>query len=227
MEKIKKLEERIKVLEKAYKKKNDKNGMLWGIVIILFVVLICTQIPYFQVDNNYVGLVLAFVGILATFVVISNYSQLKTMEDKHRAMDDRFEDVFEELEESNKNMTVSINDATVFTDVVLHISLGMSFVTLTNNNHAVLAFFNALEKSFLFKDNTVLQEKYQNSIIESIYLAIKNDLHNWSHSHESLKEFMSHIENSKYGDIDTKSKIVELIQTKILELEQADSRDKE
>ena len=42
--------------------------------------ILFASLPCMQIDNNYVGLILAFVGIIATFVVVSNYSQIKDIE---------------------------------------------------------------------------------------------------------------------------------------------------
>jgi predicted nuclease with TOPRIM domain len=61
-----------------------KDWYLWGIVIILLGAILFSQIPYFKINNNYIGLILGFVGILATFIVVSNYSQVQEVKKEAR-----------------------------------------------------------------------------------------------------------------------------------------------
>jgi hypothetical protein len=56
------------------------NWFLWGLVIIILDAILFFMIPIIQ--DNYVGGILAFVGILATFIVVSNYAQVKEIENK-------------------------------------------------------------------------------------------------------------------------------------------------
>jgi predicted Holliday junction resolvase-like endonuclease len=67
---------------KFSKLKLKNNWFLWGFVIILLGAILFSQIEYFKIKDNYVGLVLGFVGILATFIVVSNYAQVKEIERK-------------------------------------------------------------------------------------------------------------------------------------------------
>ena len=54
---------------------------LWiGIIIIMLGAIIFALLPCMHFNDNYVGLVLSFVGIMSTFVVISNYAQVKDIE---------------------------------------------------------------------------------------------------------------------------------------------------
>ncbi|MDR3226281.1 MAG: hypothetical protein LBT56_01235 [Prevotellaceae bacterium] len=60
-------------------------------------------IPVIAVNNNYIGIILAFVGILATFVVVSNYAQVRDIENKTKEqinelkieIDDKIEDLLQ------------------------------------------------------------------------------------------------------------------------------------
>lgn len=201
-EKIKKLEKRIKVLEKAYKKKNNKNGMLWGIVIILFVVLICTQIEYFQVDDNHVGLVLAFVGILATFVVISNYSQLKTMEDKHSAMDDRFETAIKDISRVEITIDNTVKELNSLSNMNFALSMATMFKEVKAYEAAIHWFFLSLESINELEDRNVLKSRNQRIILSSIYYIIQDFINADSEALEDsdIDNYMSIIQNVKISD---------------------------
>ncbi len=67
---------------------------------ILFALLPCMHF-----DDNYVGLVLSFVGIMSTFVVISNYAQVKDIENSAREhiseMENKHADMLSEIEVLN------------------------------------------------------------------------------------------------------------------------------
>jgi len=84
---INKVEDDIDVIKSELEKKQSKekyrfHWFLWGIVIILLAAIFCSQIPYLQIKDNYVGLTIGFIGILATFVVVSNYAQVKEVKDE-------------------------------------------------------------------------------------------------------------------------------------------------
>jgi hypothetical protein len=53
---------------------------LWGIIIILLGTIVFCLIPKIDITNNYVSVIFGFVGILATFIVVSNYAQVKEIE---------------------------------------------------------------------------------------------------------------------------------------------------
>jgi hypothetical protein len=78
--------------QKTEDKSKDKGGLqklrdafykmlsqyfLLGVIIILLCVIFCCHVPVFSIEDNKIGVILAFVGILATFIVISNYAQVK------------------------------------------------------------------------------------------------------------------------------------------------------
>ncbi|MDR1561213.1 MAG: hypothetical protein LBS23_02550, partial [Holosporaceae bacterium] len=68
--------------EKKHIKHCWVHWFLWGIVIILLGGIFFSQIKYFQIEDNYVGLVLGFIGVLATFIVVSNYVQVKSVQNE-------------------------------------------------------------------------------------------------------------------------------------------------
>jgi hypothetical protein len=76
---VKKLEIRIDKLEKNGRKikcnQFFQKPFLWIILFILLGTILFFLIPIIQ--ENYVGGILAFVGILATFIVVSNYMQVQ------------------------------------------------------------------------------------------------------------------------------------------------------
>ncbi|MDR0605994.1 MAG: hypothetical protein LBG80_17030 [Bacteroidales bacterium] len=86
----------------AHKELFNKYGfLLWVVVIIISGFFLFSQIPVIQ--ENYVGGILAFVGIMATFIVVSNYMQVV-----HIKSD--FEKKVEELNEFQKNKISEIHD---------------------------------------------------------------------------------------------------------------------
>ena len=61
---------------------------LTGLAIILLVLSICFNIG--RIEVNDVSIVLAFIGVLATFVVVSNYAQVQGLENKLKSVDKEF-----------------------------------------------------------------------------------------------------------------------------------------
>jgi len=52
----------------------SRNWYLIIIIIILLGVIIFCSIPKMDIENNYIGAILGFVGIMATFIVVGNYA---------------------------------------------------------------------------------------------------------------------------------------------------------
>jgi hypothetical protein len=77
-----------------------------GIIIILLGFDFACHIPCLSVTSNYVGAILAFVGILATFVVVGNYAQVKDLE--HRYLRE-IETVSEEVEVLRNELRNEVN----------------------------------------------------------------------------------------------------------------------
>lgn len=90
-----------------------KNYANW-IIIVLLIILIGTDIfihlPFISIESNYCAIVLGFVGILATFVVISNYAQVKdierTFENKIDEINNKMGTIDQKLEEINNNQSL-------------------------------------------------------------------------------------------------------------------------
>lgn len=80
------------MLEKLYKEHSGVFKFLCAIgILTIIVILICItfrfSVPFGKIDND--GLVIAFIGVLATFIVIGNYAQISHIEDKfEKAIDD-------------------------------------------------------------------------------------------------------------------------------------------
>ena len=75
---------------------------LIAIVIVLLVVEICCHISNCVVSES--NIVLTFVGILATFVVVSNYAQVKSIEDKMESEITHLNEELEKLRREKKEM---------------------------------------------------------------------------------------------------------------------------
>ena len=79
-----------------------KNNFFWiGIIIILLGAILFCQIPYMHIQNNFVGVILAFIGILTTFIVISNYAQVKDIESN---VNNKIDDIVSDTEEKIANL---------------------------------------------------------------------------------------------------------------------------
>jgi hypothetical protein len=102
----KKLKEKINKLLKN-KRKNffHDNWFLWGIIIIILGAILFSLVPVIQ--ENYVGGILAFVGILATFIVVSNYMQVKEIEKKFDDAQTKLEQQFSKTIEQLKSDAVN------------------------------------------------------------------------------------------------------------------------
>lgn len=84
---------------------------LWGIVIILLGGILFSQIEYFRIMDNHVGLVLGFVGVLATFIVVSNYAQIKHVQDELNKVQDKTNKVKDELNKFQDALTIIHNES--------------------------------------------------------------------------------------------------------------------
>jgi hypothetical protein len=139
--KIDNLETRIGKLEKQIKKENTeilcigyikKHWFLaWIVLIILLGIVLCLIIP--KIEENYVGGILTFVGILATFIVVGNYAQVKDIENKFnkrtKELDDEFKKQMRDANagkaipiiiELNNRISNMIKSTVSFTNVPLH-----------------------------------------------------------------------------------------------------------
>jgi hypothetical protein len=89
---------------------------LLGIIMILLGTIIFCLIPKIDITNNYVSAIFGFVGILATFVVVSNYAQVKDVKDEFdrqvKDIEGKFEEKIEKLEKNNdEKIKQSLNDS--------------------------------------------------------------------------------------------------------------------
>ncbi|MDR2066144.1 MAG: hypothetical protein LBP85_10620 [Prevotellaceae bacterium] len=84
---------------------------LWGIVIILLGAIFFSQIEYFKIRDNHVGLVLGFIGVLATFVVVGNYVQVKEVKNDFVAESAKSEKKIEALEDRIEKLHESMSNA--------------------------------------------------------------------------------------------------------------------
>jgi hypothetical protein len=82
-------------------KKYIFNYWLFLILIVLLAINICLNISHAIIDNQ--NLILAFVGILATFIVVSNYAQVKDIERAFNKKENELNKKIENIENSNKN----------------------------------------------------------------------------------------------------------------------------
>jgi len=64
------------------KKLLKNNWFIVGIIIILICFDIAIHIPIIDIKCNYFGAMISFIGILATFIVISNYVQVKDIKEE-------------------------------------------------------------------------------------------------------------------------------------------------
>ena len=70
-----------------------ENWFLLGIITILLGSILFCLMPKMDITNNYIGVILGFVGVLATFIVVGNYAQVQQirseMLDKIRLLDEK------------------------------------------------------------------------------------------------------------------------------------------
>jgi hypothetical protein len=90
----------------------------WFALIIIIVLIgfdIAIHIPVINIECNYFGAMIGFVGVLATFVVISNYAQVKEIEKKFdKAIADterRFNESLAEIEEKIERVNELVGEA--------------------------------------------------------------------------------------------------------------------
>jgi positive regulator of sigma E activity len=77
---------------------------LEGIIIILLGVIVFHH--FYEIEGNDVTLILSFVGILATFIVVSNYAQVKEIKDEVEAYKQK---MGSEIASENKKLEEKLN----------------------------------------------------------------------------------------------------------------------
>jgi hypothetical protein len=71
------------------------NWYIVGIIIILIGFDIFIHIPIVDIQSSYFGAIIGFVGVLATFIVVSNYAQVKDIEKKFNERANKLELAFD------------------------------------------------------------------------------------------------------------------------------------
>jgi uncharacterized membrane protein (DUF485 family) len=103
---------------KFWIKQTNGNWFIVGIIILLIGFDIFIHIPIVDIQSSYFGAIMGFVGILATFIVVGNYAQVKDIKDEFKTKVDEFKTKMKESEikieeiekESNKVINEKIKD---------------------------------------------------------------------------------------------------------------------
>lgn len=98
----------IEDLKEKYRMKRVLTRTLQLGLVILCVFIIVAIIP--NVKENGESIIISFVGILATFVVIGNYSQVSHVIDENRRYQDEIRKLIEKLEDDWKEKTNDTNN---------------------------------------------------------------------------------------------------------------------
>lgn len=94
---------------------------LWFIVIIVLLAILATQIPKIDISSNYVAVVLGFVGVIATFIVVGNYMQVKDVKDQYSAKVEELKDeIRKEIEKESLRLKKNIDGKFYFSGAENH-----------------------------------------------------------------------------------------------------------
>jgi hypothetical protein len=111
--------------EKPESEKNHKNFLkkffshcssywILGIVILLIGFDIAIHIPIIDIKCSYFGAIIGFVGVLATFIVVSNYAQVRDVERKtNKTIKDTEKKFKEELNEIKNEFNRKISNTEI------------------------------------------------------------------------------------------------------------------
>lgn len=233
-DKIKKLEERIKVLEEANKTPKRKCWIkswwfLWGIILILAITLIFILVAKWAgVIYDPQNLVLTFVGILATFVVMSNYAQVKDMENKHDAMEERFGEVVEGLEqliekrfkEVDGRLDISITNSNARIDIKVYTSTAILYKEFGKIQISLKWLFKSLNRTLFFEQSDNDTSGSQTAAINSIYSTIsKNKAELKDLSPLDVELYLLVMREIQYGSQEKKDYILNFLSDKMEEAE--------
>ena len=85
------------------------NWFIVGIIIVLIGFDIFIHIPIIDIKSSYFGAIIGFVGILATFIVVSNYAQVNNIEKKFDERIKKYDTKISELDSkiSEQNSEIS------------------------------------------------------------------------------------------------------------------------
>jgi hypothetical protein len=156
---IKEQSVRIDKLESELDKKQSKSKyrfhwFLFGIVIIILLAILGSQIPKMDFESNYVALVLGFIGVLTTFIVVGNYAQVKeiekTFEKETKKIKMGFEIKIQEIEDKNKDIISKTKN--------LQVGLCMNYADLYKSNSQDSSFYYWLKAICVALDNIIDEE---------------------------------------------------------------------
>jgi hypothetical protein len=98
-------------------------------IVFIWAMLIFQDRYSFELHNNHVSIVLGFVGILATFIVIGNYAQVREVKDEFLSY--KYE--MEKLRNDNIHLSVGLN--------IIYANIRLSYKPI----EAVIYYLNAIE----------------------------------------------------------------------------------
>jgi hypothetical protein len=107
------------------------NWLIVGVVIILLGFDFYCHIPTIDISN--IGLVLSFIGVLATFVVISNYAQVHKIERKVENFDKEIRKLKKEIELLKNDIQAGKYD-TITKNVIEQMETGIPSILNTMKN---------------------------------------------------------------------------------------------
>ncbi len=141
-------------------KKIMGNYWLFGIALIMLGGSILFQVKI-VIDSNY-GIMLGFIGILATFIVVGNYAQVMAIKAESKDELIKLNIMIKGLEGSQKELKNNLTES----QGLFYYSLGVSFISKDDYPTALNAFLDALD--FFVKSKSNSKSKNLESCILSI-----------------------------------------------------------
>lgn len=129
------------------------NNWLFGLAIIMLGASIISNISYYIVTNE--SIVLFFVGVLATFVVVGNFAQTKSIKDELEEKNEQLQKNTDETQNKIKSILILLN-----------LALALSYETDNTIDEET-------EKKIGEKVKNMIEEKRENIINEQVENKIK------------------------------------------------------
>ena len=212
-------EKKEEIKSRSMKKSNYGTILLLCAIVVILLAILCAHLKQIDWESDHITLILSFVGILATFVVVSNYVQVNEVERKFsnteqkinseinklsNKINENARDFNDKLEKQNQK----IIDNTIKCEAKILSKIANEHMGNKNWNRAFDQLFIALEKSDSIKDRDSV-DRILDQMTNLLYFA--NDSCHSLVVSEYVKKRMMEIDNPKIEEIANLLKLNESI----------------
>lgn len=204
---------------------NNHWYMIGIMIIIILGIVLFSCIPAINIEDRYVGAILGLVGVLATFIVVSNYAQVKEVENKFRQETIKLKDDYNiklqemnQLKESIEKTKAEFSGILVKNNFLLNDAVGNVLELNAEMNfdkgfylNMIHNYINAIRRYDLIERHKANREK----VIETLSMLLENT--DWNRyefiDEQEINIFISDIQEMDFIDIEKKQRMINQLKT--------------